>query len=110
MNAQTQPLTTADGHSQGQSDGTDRYISFCGIDCDGNANLLLGMLETSIANGKGDSRWHSYFEQKRAQQKKMNHDNLYFVGSQMNSLYSYFEDCEDQQALELLWRLEQECC
>ncbi|WP_221801535.1 N(2)-fixation sustaining protein CowN [Oceanobacter mangrovi] len=89
---------------------TDRYVTFCGIDCDGNANLLIDMLNAHLQAGHGDPLWQEYFQQKREQQAKMNHDNLYFVGAQMNSLYSYLEQCEDEEALELLWRLEQECC
>ncbi|MDO6681732.1 MULTISPECIES: N(2)-fixation sustaining protein CowN [unclassified Oceanobacter] len=92
------------------SDSRDRYVSFCGIDCDGNANRLISMLENHLANDHGDMRWKTYFEQKRAQQAAMNQDNLYFIGAQMNSLYSYLESCEDEEVLSLLWQLEQECC
>ncbi|EIJ43260.1 hypothetical protein BegalDRAFT_2409 [Beggiatoa alba B18LD] len=89
---------------------TDRYISFLGISCDANADQLLACVEAHIEAGHGDARWHVYFQQKRVQQAKMQHDNLYFVGSQMNNLRSYLEQCQDVEALELLWRLEQECC
>lgn len=40
----------------------------------------------------------------------MQRDNLNFIGNQTNPLYEYFEVCEDTQALELLYKIEQECC
>ena len=88
----------------------DRYISFCGIDCNGNADRLMAMLEAHIQAGDGDTRWCDYFTGKQIQQHAMGQDNLYFVGAQMNNLYSYLESCEDEVALALLWQLEQECC
>lgn len=90
----------------------DRYVSFCGIDCDANADKLVGMLKDRMAEpAEGErAQWHSYFTEKFEQQSKLNHDNLYFVGSQMNSLYSYFDLIEDEPAHDLLWQLEQECC
>jgi len=54
--------------------------------------------------------WQEYFRQKREQQAKLNQDNLYFVGAQMNNLYAYLETLEDDALYNLLWDLEQECC
>lgn len=89
---------------------TDRYISFCGIDCDGNARRLMAILNTHIDEANGDRCWQEYFRDKQEQMRKLGQDNLFFIGAQMNNLYSYLEDCGDQEALQLLWRLEQECC
>lgn len=97
-------------NSSDLSTETDRYVTFCGIDCDGNADRLMATLEKHLAAGDGDPKWLTYFKQKQAQQHKLSHDNLYFVGAQVNTLYDYFEECEDSEALELLWQLEQECC
>ncbi|WP_353570641.1 N(2)-fixation sustaining protein CowN [Candidatus Albibeggiatoa sp. nov. BB20] len=88
----------------------DRYVSFEGIHCDANANQLIEMLENHISQNNGDEQWQIYFKQKRAQQMKMQHDNLYFIGSQMNNLQAYFETCKNDEALGLLWQVEQECC
>ena len=88
----------------------DRYQSFIGIPCDANADRLIDCLDEFIEAGRGDERWHAYFRGKREQQIRMNHDNLYFVGSQMNSLIAYFEECDDPEAMDLLWQVEQECC
>ncbi|WP_372883163.1 N(2)-fixation sustaining protein CowN [Psychromonas sp.] len=71
----------------------DRYKTFCGIDCD-----VIAMLEENVKAGNGDQRWHAYFAQKRAQQEKLQHDNLNFIGHQTNTLYEYFELRGDQAA------------
>ena len=89
---------------------TDRYISFCGLDCDLKAERLIVMLDDNINAGNGDKRWHTYFAQKREQQAKLQHDNLNFIGHQTNTLYEYFELCNDQAAKKLLYQIEQECC
>jgi hypothetical protein len=89
---------------------TDRYISFCGINCDLKAEQLMAMLEKNISAGKGDKRWHAYFTQKIELNTKQQHDNLNFIGHQINTLYEYFELCNDQPAKELLYQIEQECC
>lgn len=89
---------------------TDRYNSFSGINCDLNADRLIALLEKNINCGNGDKKWHAYFSQKREQQKKLQHDNLSFIGNQTNTLYEYFDLCEDEEAKSLLYKIEQECC
>ncbi|MBF8999588.1 MULTISPECIES: N(2)-fixation sustaining protein CowN [Vibrio] len=94
-----------------KSDNTvDRYVSFEGIKCNQNADLLIGMLESNLNNQLGDDRWHTYFSDKRNQQHQRGHDNLHFIGNQLNMLFEYFKQCEDQPALDLLYKIEQECC
>lgn len=88
----------------------DRYVSFCGLDCDGKADTLIAKLEGQLDSGSGGETWCQYFQQKRAEQAKMKRDNLHFIGNQLNPLYEYFEACEDASALELLYQIEQECC
>lgn len=89
---------------------TDRYISFCNIECDQNADLLISLLDKHLDAGHGKEQWHSYFRSKQLEQKNMGRDNLNFVGNQLNVLYSYFAECDDSDALDLLYKLEQECC
>lgn len=88
----------------------DRYVSFCNIACDENADKLIAMLDKNIATKQGNERWIQYFGYKREEQKRMNHDNLHFIGNQINTLYEYFKNCDDTVAIELLYQLEQECC
>ncbi|MGB1092890.1 MAG: N(2)-fixation sustaining protein CowN [Oceanobacter sp.] len=101
MNEQTTPSALNE---------TDRYVSFCGIDCDGNAAELITTLDNHVQASDGDPRWVDYFQGKRKEQVERGQDNLYFVGSQVNALYAYLESCEDSEATDLLWKLEQECC
>ena len=101
-------MNTASNNSNEQQ--TDRYVSFCGIDCDLKADQLIDMLMHHLNMGNGDKKWHTYFNQKRAQQSKNKQDNLNFIGHQTNTLYEYFDVCEDKQATELLYQIEQQCC
>lgn len=88
----------------------DRYNSFSGICCDVNADRLIALLNKNINAGNGDKKWHDYFALKREQQAKLDNDNLHFIGNQTNTLYEYFEICNDQEAKLLLYQIEQECC
>lgn len=93
-----------------KTDETDRYISFSGIACDENADKLITLLETNLSANHGSAQWQEYFNNKRVEQKRMKLDNLNLVGSQVNPLYEYFSECEDKEALDLLYKIEQECC
>lgn len=88
----------------------DRYVSFVGLSCDDNAQRLISMLDHNINQGKGDDKWHTYFIKKRAEQLRMKHDDLNFIGHQTNTLYEYFAVCEDEEAKILLYKIEQQCC
>ncbi|TCP40814.1 N(2)-fixation sustaining protein CowN [Rhodovulum marinum] len=86
----------------------DRYVSFQGIDCDGNADRLMGMLARQMATT--ESRWVGYFEKKLAEKRRMGADNLHFIGSQVNTLSAFFAEEGDTEALDLLAYLEETCC
>ncbi|GGA88108.1 hypothetical protein GCM10011369_32770 [Neiella marina] len=89
---------------------TDRYISFCGIECDANADKLIEMLKLNLSQKKGGGTWGQYFEMKFKEQHSVGSDNLHFIGNQLNPLYEYFEACGDSEAEALLYQIEQECC
>ncbi len=89
---------------------TDRYISFCGIDCDRNADELIEHLRSHLETLPENNQWKSYFEQKFTQQQRMEYDNLFYVGCQVNALYEFFESVADEAALVLLQQIEEECC
>lgn len=88
----------------------DRYISFCGIECDANADKLISILNKHLELNNGGDNWVAYFRQKLSEQLKMERDNLHFIGNQINPLFEYFEACDDQFATDLLYQIEQECC
>ncbi|MFM2479354.1 N(2)-fixation sustaining protein CowN [Celerinatantimonas sp. MCCC 1A17872] len=88
----------------------DRYQSFCGIECDKKADELVGRLKSQLNELEPNHPWRSYFEQKFEEQAKHHQDNLYYVGSQVNALYSYFEEMDDDEGTELLSVIEEQCC
>lgn len=89
---------------------TDRYISFSGIACDANADKLIATLKGHLKEKHGSIEWQTYFCDKLTEQKHMKHDNLNLVGCQTNPLYEYFNECGDEEATSLLYKIEQECC
>lgn len=88
----------------------DRYSTFLGIGCDANADRLIRMLDDNLHAQKGEAKWQGYFNKKRQEQKRLQKDNLNFIGHQTNALYEYFADCDDIEAKTLLYKVEQQCC
>jgi len=93
-----------------EPDTIDRYVSFCGIECDQQAAALMAHLESCLARADVDERWRNYFRMKLEQKRTMGHDHLFFIGAQMNNLYEFFDVMADEEAQQKLWRIEQECC
>ena len=88
---------------------TDRYVSFKGIDCAGNARALMARIEHHMAHGHGSAFW-DYFMNKRKAQSGPTPDELFLIHSNLNQVRELFEAADDEDALELLFRLEEECC
>ena len=88
----------------------DRYLSFDGIDCAGNARRLMELIESNMpAAGKERSFWQ-YFMAKRQPRSGPAPDDLFLVHSHINQIRELFEDCGDAAALALLLQVEEECC
>jgi len=49
-------------------------------------------------------------EQIDAEENAYGHDELFLIHTYVNNLYEVFESFDDQPALELLARIERECC
>ena len=88
----------------------DRYITFDGLDCDTNATTIVAVIKQHIDDGDGAQPWRDYFYKKFIEQERLGVDDLFFVGSQMNNLFAYLDDCGDTQNHALLYQVEQECC
>lgn len=88
----------------------DRYLTFAGLDCDRNATEIVALIHRHIADPAKVGPWAAYFTRKFDEQKRMGTDDLFLVGSQINALYALFEACEDQEAIDLVYQVEQECC
>ncbi len=89
---------------------TDRYISFQGIDCDGRGQKILSYIEQYVDAPPHYSPWLDYFQQKLRDRVAIDQDALHFVSSQINNIYALFEEYEDTKALDLLEKVEEECC
>lgn len=88
----------------------DRYISFCGLECDLRATDFMSRINQHLQQKNGALPWIDYFTHKLNEKEKMGVDDLFFIGAQMNTLNEYLEQIEDQEGLDQLWYLEQECC
>lgn len=88
----------------------DRYISFEGLDCDVNASKIVETLHHYIASPGNAQQWADYFKGKLVEKQRLGVDDLFFVGSQLNNIYAFFEEVSDSAGHELLYQVEQECC
>jgi len=88
---------------------TDRYVSFKGIDCAGNARAIMARIEYHMTHGHGSAFW-DYFMNKRHPASGPKPDDLFLIHANLNQVRELFEEAEDENALELLFRLEEECC
>ncbi|KKD37564.1 MAG: N(2)-fixation sustaining protein CowN [Limnoraphis robusta] len=88
----------------------DRYITFKDIDCDRLARRLVDRIEYYLDHSSEPSSWLEYFKMKLVERQKMGQDELFFVGSQVNSIRALFEQFEDVEALNLLDQVEEDCC
>jgi len=86
----------------------DRYLSFAGLDCDERASQLLDRVRQHL-KGK-ESRWRDFFETRLSEAKRRGEDDLYLVGSQVNVLRDFFAEFQDEEGIQLLEALEEECC
>ena len=88
----------------------DRYISFQGIDCAGNARRIMACIESHLAiPGRSNPFW-DYFMKKRGGGSGPAPDELFLLHSNINQVRELFEAWDDQQSLQLLVQLEEECC
>jgi len=88
----------------------DRYTSFEGLDCDANATQIVQTIRQHIDSASTARQWADYFASKLEEKQRLEVDDLFFVGSQMNNIYAFFEELDDEPARELLYQVEQECC
>ena len=89
---------------------TDRYASFDGIDCNGNARRIMAYIDRNLAvPGRSNAFW-DYFVNKRAGGSGPKSDDLFLIHSNINQVRELFEQWEDEEAVALLVQLEEECC
>jgi hypothetical protein len=88
----------------------DRYISFEGIDCDGNAQLVMECIDRHMAIPGHSNVFWEYFMKKRDGGSGPRPDDLFLIHSNINQVRELFETWEDESAMRLLVQLEVECC
>ena len=99
-----------------QQSKIDRYVTFKGIDGDGNSRRLVAMLRRHIDDpAKTNPFWEKFREKlELAASPEANHgrrlDELFLIHSYINNLYELFEEYEDHEALTLLHKIEIESC
>ncbi|OMG55185.1 N(2)-fixation sustaining protein CowN [Azonexus hydrophilus] len=90
--------------------GTDRYVSFDGIDCAGNARRIMDCIALNMQISEQDHPFWQYFMAKRTPRSGPAPDDLFLVHAHINQIREFFEECGDQAALDLLFQVEEECC
>ncbi|AGA90286.1 hypothetical protein Thimo_1500 [Thioflavicoccus mobilis 8321] len=88
----------------------DRYVSFEGNECDECARLIVAEIHDGLGRLDEASPWHDYFRKKLVEVERRGQDELYLVGSQINTLRELFEEIGADAALAILERVEHECC
>ncbi len=92
---------------------TDRYVTFKGIDCEGNANLVIDRVLMHINDpDKTNAFWERFkgllSEAKNVGARKA--DELCLLCGHVYYISDLFEEYDDEEGLELLHKLEVECC
>lgn len=94
----------------GCSKETDRYVSFDGIDCNGNAGRVIDYIERNLGESEQYNRFRECFTAKRKPRSGPPPDDLFLVHCHINQIRELFEERADEEALVLLSLLEAECC
>lgn len=89
---------------------TDRYVSFIGIDCMGQAARVMACIERHRAIPEHNNAFWDYFANKRAGAVGQKPDDLLLIHSNLGQVRELFEAWDDHEALALLRQLEEECC
>jgi N(2)-fixation sustaining protein CowN len=86
----------------------DRYVSFKGIDFDGNVGRVLAHLARCRTEDP-DNRLIAYLDRQRSSRQGARRDDLLLLHSLVNPVRDLFEARGDEAALRDLDRLEREC-
>ncbi|MCX9154673.1 N(2)-fixation sustaining protein CowN [Niveibacterium sp. 24ML] len=88
----------------------DRYASFVGLDCNGQAQRLVAMLRPYIEDPAKTNGFWQLFARKLNPTSGPRHDELFLIHAHINILRDQLELHRDQAALALLEQIEIECC
>ena len=88
----------------------DRYVSFVGLDCNGQAQRLISMLRPYMEDPEKNNAFWQLLARKLNPESGPRHDELFLIHAHINILRDQLELHDDAAALELLDQIEQECC
>lgn len=88
----------------------DRYVSFVGLDCDGQARRFVDMLRPYMEDPARSNAFWVLFAEKLAPGSGPRHDALFLIHAHINILRDQLEAADDVAALLLLDKIESECC
>lgn len=98
------------------ANNTDRYVTFKGIDGDGNSRQLMAILRRYIDDPATSNPFWEKFKKSldlasaASASTGNRRDELLLVHSYINNLRELFEDHDDTEALDLLRQIELESC
>lgn len=87
----------------------DRYVSFKGIDCDGNAHRVMELLLRLRSEDPDEQALLDLLKERRVATSGVRCDDLLLLASFVNPVRELFERHHDHEALELLEQLEEQC-
>ena len=88
----------------------DRYVSFLGLDCDGQAKRFFSLLRKYIDSPELSNPFWQLLASKLAPTHGPRHDELFLIHAHINTLRDQLEQHDDYEALALLDQIESECC
>jgi N(2)-fixation sustaining protein CowN len=88
----------------------DRYVSFKGIDCAGNARRVMDHVRAYMADPASSNVFWEHIKRRMDIGVGPKQDDMLFVHVYLNQIRELFEERGDADALALLDRIEEECC
>jgi hypothetical protein len=88
----------------------DRYVSFLGLDCNGQAKRLMALLRPYMEDPARSNAFWALLARKLNPESGPRHDELFLIHAHLNTLRDQLENAGDDTALALLDQIEQECC
>jgi N(2)-fixation sustaining protein CowN len=89
---------------------TDRYVSFKGIDCAGNARRVMDYVRSHIDDAARTNVFWQHIQRRWSSGVGPKQDDMLFVHVYLNQIRELFEERNDLAALALLDQIEEECC
>jgi len=94
----------------------DRYVSFKGIDFEGNTQRVVDLLQRHLDNPESDNPFYRKLSEYLDRVEKgvpvngKHMDKLFFIHCYMNNILEVFEDAGDEEGVRMLAKVERECC